>query len=67
MFITDEAAAVAAEGPDGVDRSAQHHVPMPKPYLQFNVHLQGNSLSSACAKRECILPSPPCVQLASSY
>ena len=42
-FVTDEAAAVAAEGPDGVGRAAQHHVPMPKPYLQFNVQLQGVS------------------------
>lgn len=40
-FVTDEAAAVAAEGPDGVDRAAQHHVPMPKPYLHFNIHLHG--------------------------
>ena len=41
MYITDEAAAVAAEGPDGLDKAAQHHMPMPKPHLHFNVTSQG--------------------------
>ena len=41
MYITDEAAAVAAEGPAGLDRAAQHHVPMPKPHLQFNISSEG--------------------------
>lgn len=40
MYITDEAAAVAAEGPDGLDK-APHHVPMPKPHLHFNLTSQG--------------------------
>lgn len=42
MYITDEAAAVAAEGPAGLDRAAQHHLPMPKPHLQFNITSQGD-------------------------
>jgi len=41
MYITDEAAAVAAEGPDGLDKAAQHHMPMAKPHLHFNVTSQG--------------------------
>lgn len=41
MYITDEAAAVAAEGPQGLDRAAQHHLPMPKPHLQFNITSEG--------------------------
>ncbi|DBA79124.1 TPA: Protein argonaute-3, variant 2 [Trebouxia sp. C0004] len=45
MYITDEAAAVAAEGPDGLDRTAQHHMPMPKPHLHFNVTSQGGSVT----------------------
>ena len=42
MYITDEAAAVAAEGPDGLDKASQHHVPMPKPHLHFNVTSEGS-------------------------
>ena len=50
MYITDEAAAVAAEGPDGLDKAAQHHTPMPKPHLHFNVTSQGIvSLSDECS------------------
>ncbi|KAL0034546.1 hypothetical protein WJX79_007807 [Trebouxia sp. C0005] len=45
MYITDEAAAVAAEGPDGLDKAAQHHTPMPKPHLHFNVTSQGGSVT----------------------
>lgn len=41
MYITDEAAAVAAEGPEGLDKAAQHHQPMPKPHLQFNITSEG--------------------------
>ena len=41
MYITDEAAAGAAEGPDGLDKAAQHHMPMPKPHMHFNVTSQG--------------------------
>lgn len=43
MYITDEAAAVAAEGPQGLDRAAQHHLPMPKPHLQFNITSEGHN------------------------
>lgn len=43
MYITDEAAAVAAEGPEGVDKAAQHHLPMPESYLQFNITSEGAS------------------------
>lgn len=43
MYITDEAAAVAAEGPEGLDKAAQHHLPMPKPHLQFNITSEGQS------------------------
>ena len=55
MYITDEAAAVAAEGPDGLDKAAQHHQPMPKPHLQFNVISEGlGTLSCACqAQLQC--------------
>lgn len=41
MYVTDEAAAVAAEGPEGLDKAAQHHLPMPKPHLQFNITSEG--------------------------
>lgn len=41
MYITDEAAAVAAEGPAGLGKAAQHHLPMPKPHLQFNITSEG--------------------------
>ena len=41
MYITDEAAAVAAEGAEGLDKAAQHHLPMPKPHLQFNITSEG--------------------------
>ena len=41
MYITDEAAAVAAEGPQGLDRAAQHHLPMPKPHFHFNIASEG--------------------------
>ena len=41
MYITDEAAAVAAEGPDILDKAAQHSMPMPKPHLHFNITSQG--------------------------
>lgn len=42
-FVTDEAAAVAAEGPDGVDRAVRHHVPMPRPFLHLGIQLQGTA------------------------
>ena len=67
MFITDEAAAVAAEGPDGVDKAAQHHVPMQKPHLQFNVNLQGDALSNAQVRTYCLLDSWPSVQIQSYH
>ena len=54
MYITDEAAAVAAEGPDGLDKAAQHHQPMPKPHLQFNVTSKGDSqLACMLCQTEC--------------
>ena len=65
MFITDEAAAVAAEGPDGVDKAAQHHVPMQKPHLQFNVNLQGDALSNAQVRTYCLLACWPSLQFQS--
>ena len=70
-FVTDEAAAVAAEGPDGVGRAAQHHVPMPKPYLQFNAQLQGMSF---CTGLHCTgtpllmqISSGTCQQLSAAF
>ncbi len=56
MYITDEAAAVAAEGPDGLDKAAQHHKPMPKPHLHFNVTSQGMfSVLDECCLSQCLL------------
>lgn len=45
MYITDEAAAVAAEGPEGLEKAAQYHQPMPKPHLQFNITSEGQNHS----------------------
>ena len=48
MYITDEAAAVAAEGPEGLDKAAQHQLPMPKPHLQFNITSEGHITPYIC-------------------
>ncbi len=54
MYITDEAAAVAAEGPNGLDKAAQHHVPMPKPHLQFKITSQGDNITCAHHNQQCL-------------